>query len=53
MHEDGSFGFLDPNDVLRGCHIFPAFAKGKRETNVNVSRCAKDAKDYLLYYVGR
>ena len=53
MHEDSSFGFVDPNDVLRGCYIFPVFAKGKQETNVNVSRCAKDAKDYLLYYVGR
>ena len=54
MHEDNSFGFVDPNDVLRGCHILPAFAKGKREeANVNVSHCAKDTKDYLRYYVGR
>jgi hypothetical protein len=53
MHEDNSFGFVDPNDVLRGCHILPAFAKGKRTANINVSRCAKDSKDYLLYYVGR
>jgi hypothetical protein len=53
MHEDTSFGFVDLNDVLRGCHILPAFAKGKRTANINVSRCAKDSKDYLLYYVGR
>lgn len=54
MHEDNSFGFVDPDDVLRGCHILPAFAKGKREEiRVNVSRCVKDTKDYLLYYVGR
>ena len=54
MHEDNSFGFVDPNNVLRGCHILPAFAKGKREeANVNVSHCAKDTKDYLRYYVGR
>jgi hypothetical protein len=54
MHEDNSFGFVDPDDVLRGCHILPAFAKGKREgANVNVSRCAKDTNDYLLYNVGR
>lgn len=25
-----AFGFVDPKDVLRGCHILPAFAKGKR-----------------------
>jgi hypothetical protein len=45
LHQDSSFGFVDPDDVLRGCHILPA--------NVNVSRSAKDSKDYLLYYVGR
>jgi hypothetical protein len=54
LHRSDSFGFVDPDDVLRGCHILPAFAKGKRiETKVDVSRCAKDSKDYLLYYVNR
>jgi hypothetical protein len=53
LHHDNSFGFVDPEVVLRGCHILPGFAKGKRESNVNVSRSAKDNKDYLLYYVGR
>jgi hypothetical protein len=39
---------------LRGCHILPAFAKGKRQANgVSISRCAKDGKDYNLYYIGR
>ena len=53
LHQDNSFGFVDPEVVLRGCHILPAFDKGKRESNVNVSCSAKDNKDYLLYYVGR
>lgn len=54
LHEDDSFGFVDQDDVLRGCHILPAFIKGKRqETKVDVSPCAKDSKDYQLYYVGR
>jgi hypothetical protein len=54
MHEDTSFGFVDPNDVLRGCHILPAFANGKRnETGIDISRCAKDSKDYKMYYIGR
>jgi hypothetical protein len=54
MHQANSFGFVDPKDVLRGCHIIPAFAKGKRHTDeVGVSRCAKDRHDYMLYYVGR
>jgi hypothetical protein len=29
MHHNSSFGFVDPRDILRGCHILPAFAKGK------------------------
>jgi hypothetical protein len=54
MHRNDSFGFVDPKDVLRGCHIIPAFAKGKRQVNeVGISRCAKDGKDYNLYYVSR
>jgi len=52
--EEASLGFVDPKDVLRGCHIIPAFAKGRRHRNgVGVSRCAKDGNDYTLYYVGR
>ena len=54
MHRNGSFGFVDPRDVLRGCHILPAFAKGKRQADgVSASSCAKDGTDYHLYYVGR
>ena len=54
MSRDDAFGFVDPTDVLRGCHIMPNFAKGKRHADsVGVSRCAKDGKDYNRYYVGR
>lgn len=54
MHKSDSFGFVDPKDVLRGCHIIPAFANGKQHENgVGISRCAKDGQDYKLYYVGR
>lgn len=54
LHNNESFGFVDPIDVLRGCHIIPAFSTGKRpETRVDVSRCAKDSKDYKRYYIGR
>jgi hypothetical protein len=49
-----SFSFVDPKDVLRGCHISPRFAKGKRHADgVGNSRCAKNGKDYNYYYVGR
>jgi len=54
MHKSDSFGFVDLKDVLRGCHIIPAFANGKQyENGVGISCCAKDGKDYKLYYVGR
>ncbi|KAJ3562565.1 hypothetical protein NP233_g9492 [Leucocoprinus birnbaumii] len=26
---EGAFGFLDPKNVLRGCHLIPAFAHGQ------------------------
>ena len=26
--EEGAFGFLDPNDVIRGAHLIPCFNKG-------------------------
>jgi len=60
MKEDDAFGFVDPADVLRGCHIMPNFVKGRgdvkgrRHVNgVGISRCAKDGKDYFSYYIGR
>jgi hypothetical protein len=54
MNGEDAFGFVDPKDVLRGCHIMPNFAKGKRHPDgVGISCCAKDNKDYNRYYVGR
>jgi hypothetical protein len=54
MSEDDAFGFLDPSDVLRGCHIVPAFAKGKRHLDgKGLSCCAQDSSDWVEYYVNR
>jgi hypothetical protein len=54
LNGEDAFGFVDPKDVLRGCHIMPNFAAGKRHADeVGTSRCAKDSKDYRCYYVGR
>ena len=54
INASDAFGFVDPKDVLRSCHILPAFAKGKRhESGFGLSRCAKDGSDYNRYYVGR
>lgn len=51
---EGSFGFVDPSDVLRGCHIIPAFARGKKyDHDDDLSRIAKDSQDWSQYYVNR
>ncbi|KAF9234634.1 hypothetical protein BU15DRAFT_16883, partial [Melanogaster broomeanus] len=53
MGED-AFGFIDPADVLRGCHLIPAFDKGKLHPDgVAMSHYARDANDWKLYYVNR
>lgn len=49
-----AFGFLDPGDVMRGCHIIPAFAKKKCFADGRgLSRCAMDSGDWHRYYVNR
>jgi len=51
---DGAFGFVDPRDVLRGCHLIPKFAVGTvHRDGIGLSRCAADSKDWRYYYVNR
>jgi hypothetical protein len=51
---EDAFGFVDPRDVLRGCHIIPAFARGRYHPDgVSISRCACDGTDWTQYYVNR
>lgn len=54
MADDDSFGFLDPADVVRGCHIIPLFSKGEvHPDGVGMSLSAKDSKDWRLYCINR
>ena len=54
VSHQGAFGFLDPSDVLRGCHIIPAFAKGRAfPDGRGISRLARDSDDWKGYYVSR
>jgi hypothetical protein len=54
LTNEHSFDFLDPADVLRGCHIIPRFARGQRHTDGSgVSACAGDKDDWCEYYVNR
>jgi hypothetical protein len=54
LREDSSFGFVDPSQVLRACHIIPRFASGKRyRDGIGLSTCAQDAEDWHAYYANR
>ena len=54
MAGDNAFGFIDPSDVIRGCHMVPAFASGKRHPDSKgLSRCAQDSSDWVAFYVNR
>ena len=54
LASEGAFRFVDPVDVLRGCHIVPAFSRGKRHSDgVSISRCANDGKDWTCFHVNR
>ena len=54
MADDDAFGFVDPDDVLRGCHIIPQFSRGLRHSDGSgISRCADDSSDWHFYYINR
>ncbi|KAF9227536.1 hypothetical protein BS17DRAFT_793237 [Gyrodon lividus] len=49
-----AFGFVNPEDIVRGCHIIPAFAHGRLHPDGNpVSMNARDSDDWRFYYVNR
>ena len=52
MHRAGAFGFIDPMDVLRCCHLIPAFADGKQHLDgIAISQNTHDADDWKYYYI--
>lgn len=54
LNAEGAIGFLDPANVLRSCHIIPAFSKGKRYLDgQGLSKHARDSGDWKNYYVSR
>ncbi|KAI0311994.1 hypothetical protein OF83DRAFT_1219078 [Amylostereum chailletii] len=51
--EPGAFGFIDPADVIRGCHIVPAFALGYKHPEgkgTSANTLANDGDDFNTYY---
>lgn len=54
INSEGSFGFIDPVDVMRSCHIIPRFSKGRRHPGgIGFSRLAQDSQEWVEYNVGR
>ncbi|KAG6914130.1 hypothetical protein DXG01_002280 [Tephrocybe rancida] len=54
--DEYSFGFIDPNNVLRGSHLTPGFSRGNVDQPsgqhcVRASAWAKEDKDWQFYYV--
>jgi hypothetical protein len=50
-----AFGFLDPDHVLRACHLIPSFAMGRTPLLLTPSTARDDSRlgDWTNYYVNR
>jgi hypothetical protein len=47
-----AFGFLDPLDVLWGCHVIPAFSSGQVHPDGKLfSKLAGDQNDWFVYCI--
>ena len=54
MANTGAFDFVDPANVLRGCHVIPSFADGQLHPDgVAMSRWANDSGDWKRYHINR
>ncbi|KAI0077095.1 hypothetical protein K474DRAFT_1662200 [Panus rudis PR-1116 ss-1] len=55
--ETGAFGFVDPADVIRGCHLIPAFTEQYTSDLLGPSNIARgegsEHQDWDRYYVNR
>ncbi|KII95409.1 hypothetical protein PLICRDRAFT_48393 [Plicaturopsis crispa FD-325 SS-3] len=53
--EPDAFGFLDPSEVIRGCHLIPGFADGRTTELLkclgSVARPVGEEDDWSTYYV--
>jgi len=53
-HNPEAFGFVDPQQVIRGCHLIPAFSSGRTDKFLSTPSIArKEASDWESFYVSR
>ncbi|KAI6039572.1 hypothetical protein EDC04DRAFT_2521488, partial [Pisolithus marmoratus] len=54
MNDHGTFDFIDPANILHGCHLIPAFTKGRSHSDcTSLSPITRDSDDWNYYYVNR
>lgn len=54
LDDINSFGFIDPLNVLRSCHVLPRFSQGKREDDdMYNSSLISSGTNYMEYYLNR
>lgn len=54
--DDGAFGFLNPDDIVRGSHLIPGFVLGHRSLSGNQAASIWDPEkptDWKTYYVNQ
>ncbi|KAI8994034.1 hypothetical protein BD414DRAFT_411805, partial [Trametes punicea] len=55
--DNGTFDFLDPTDVIRACHLIPAFAEHRTTSLLRPSPLSRPVseqhQDWERYYVNR
>ena len=52
--QDDAYGFVDPTNVIRGCHLIPAFSSARiHPDGIPVSWNVRDEGDWKYYYVNR
>ena len=53
-HTKDTYGFVDPADVLRDCHLIPTFAKGQmRPVDTMSSLLSNDSDHWKYYYINK
>ncbi|KAG8925113.1 hypothetical protein FRC00_004326 [Tulasnella sp. 408] len=51
LEDDGAFGFVHPEEVIRASHIIPAFADGIEQETIGHSFVQDDGGDHNYYYI--
>lgn len=50
---DGAFGFIDPQDVVRACHLIPCWNAGRTTSYLGQSAFRDPDGDFRYYWVNR